>query len=315
MNQFVAVGSGGAIYSSPDGTSWTRELSGITNQLNSVTLGGGRFVAVGGRSDDQVILTSDDGKNWARQTNGDSRPLYSVTFAKGLFVAVGGWYELSGNPVFTSPDGVAWTRTTIATTQALRGIAYGNGVFVAVGAVPGSGAATSAAIVTSLDGANWEKRSNGVAAWLTDVSFGDGTFVAVGFVVDRFGGGGAGLIWTSDDGITWVRQNYFDFALNGVLCVGDACLVVGNASMILYTGELPRNPRFLPGSVGRMADGSVHLTLESRTNAVITIEASFDLMNWQAIFTSTNQAGILEFRDEAATNLGNRFYRAQETAR
>lgn len=54
-NQFVAVGTGGAIYTSTDGTSWTAQNSGTTVTLNSVSLLGDGYLAVG---DSGVNLTS-----------------------------------------------------------------------------------------------------------------------------------------------------------------------------------------------------------------------------------------------------------------
>ncbi|AFV77252.1 hypothetical protein Theos_2262 (plasmid) [Thermus oshimai JL-2] len=50
---FVAVG--GAILTSSDGVTWTRQSSGTSNDLYAVTYGGGLFVAVGGLG---TILTS-----------------------------------------------------------------------------------------------------------------------------------------------------------------------------------------------------------------------------------------------------------------
>jgi hypothetical protein len=53
--QFVAVGSGGTIRTSPDGVSWTSQTSGTSSGLYSIAYGGGQFVAVG---DAGTILTS-----------------------------------------------------------------------------------------------------------------------------------------------------------------------------------------------------------------------------------------------------------------
>jgi hypothetical protein len=52
---FVAVGEDGAILTSPDGVSWTRQTLGTGNLLYDVTYGNGTFVAVG---DWGTILTS-----------------------------------------------------------------------------------------------------------------------------------------------------------------------------------------------------------------------------------------------------------------
>src|ERR1700737_3127791 len=46
--QLVAVGDGGAIFTSPDGDQWTPSSSGTTSNLRSVLWGRSRFVAGGG---------------------------------------------------------------------------------------------------------------------------------------------------------------------------------------------------------------------------------------------------------------------------
>jgi hypothetical protein len=44
---FVAVGSRGAILTSPDGVNWTAQTSPTSDDLSAVTYGNGTFVAVG----------------------------------------------------------------------------------------------------------------------------------------------------------------------------------------------------------------------------------------------------------------------------
>ena len=54
-NTFVALGSSGAIFTSPDGINWTQRNSGTSHALYGVTYGNGMFVVVG---DDSIIFTS-----------------------------------------------------------------------------------------------------------------------------------------------------------------------------------------------------------------------------------------------------------------
>ena len=68
---FVAVGSGGAVFTSIDnGVTWVSQPTGTTTQLNAVTFGvlpvvvDSQFVAVG---DNDTILTSPDGLSWVNQ--------------------------------------------------------------------------------------------------------------------------------------------------------------------------------------------------------------------------------------------------------
>ena len=69
---FVAVGSSGAVLTSPDGTTRQTHESGASPQLNDIADSGRASVAVG---DQGTILTM---------------ALYDVTHGNGRFVAVGG---------------------------------------------------------------------------------------------------------------------------------------------------------------------------------------------------------------------------------
>ena len=64
---FVAVGSGGKIFTSTDGSTWTSRTSGTTNSLQAVTYGNNLFVVGGTRS---TLLTSPDGVTWTPRTPG-----------------------------------------------------------------------------------------------------------------------------------------------------------------------------------------------------------------------------------------------------
>jgi len=64
---FIAVGLGGIISSSPDGTNWTARTSGTTNDLQTVTFGNGLFVAMGANGS---ARTSTNGINWVGHLTG-----------------------------------------------------------------------------------------------------------------------------------------------------------------------------------------------------------------------------------------------------
>ena len=90
LNLFVGV-SAGVLYSSYDGTTWTKRTSGVSIDLQSITYSDtlGLFVAVGDRG---TILTSTDGTTWTSRASGVSTLLRSIIYSDtlGLFVAVGG---------------------------------------------------------------------------------------------------------------------------------------------------------------------------------------------------------------------------------
>ncbi|MFZ1640435.1 MAG: Calx-beta domain-containing protein [Candidatus Contendobacter sp.] len=101
-DQFVAVGTGGAILTSPDGATWTAITPAPTTQdLYGVAWSGQRFVVVGKSG---TILTSPDGATWTAITpSPTTQPLYGITWAGGQFAAVG-----EGGAILTSADGLNW---------------------------------------------------------------------------------------------------------------------------------------------------------------------------------------------------------------
>lgn len=125
---FVAVGSGGAVYRSPNGTSWLAATvpAGFSTQLSSVAWGNGRYVAVGRFGS---VLTSPDGAVWVQRNSGTAQALNDVYFANGAFVASG-----TEGTVLTSPDGVQWSKRESGTRVALADGAYADGLNVVVGA-------------------------------------------------------------------------------------------------------------------------------------------------------------------------------------
>jgi photosystem II stability/assembly factor-like uncharacterized protein len=94
---FVAVGDGGKIVTSTNGTAWTERTSGVVAVLRAVTWTGTQFVVTG---DGGVVLTSPDGTTWTPQVSGTSTALYGVRWDGRQTVAVG-----AGGLILTSaPD-------------------------------------------------------------------------------------------------------------------------------------------------------------------------------------------------------------------
>ena len=63
---FVAVGRGGLILTSADGTTWTSRTTYTSNDLYDVTYGNSKFVAVGLYG---TTVTSSDGITWTATSN------------------------------------------------------------------------------------------------------------------------------------------------------------------------------------------------------------------------------------------------------
>ena len=174
---FVAAGLGGAIITSPDGITWTRQTNSQIWNILDITYGNGIFVAIGGTTSN--ILTSSDGIAWTQRTTPTvaSASWYSVTYGKNLFVVVNG--SNTGNAsgrVMTSPDGITWTTRT-SVNDWWYGVAYGNGYFNATSYLGGSSPYKYSMI--SSDGFTWSTPANPPTGNnMNKISYGNGVFVA-----------------------------------------------------------------------------------------------------------------------------------------
>jgi len=91
-NLSVAVGDWGAIYTSPDGGTWTSQTSGTSQHLRAVTWAGNQFIAVGASSTvgvNSVILTSTDGVTWVSHDSGTENGLNEIVWSGSNYVIVG----------------------------------------------------------------------------------------------------------------------------------------------------------------------------------------------------------------------------------
>jgi hypothetical protein len=201
---FCAVGSLGAVATSPDGLTWTNGV--IQARAMRIAYGAGLHVAIAGGN---MVLTSPDCVSWTRRPlpGVDSYYLRDVAYGGGQFVAVGlRW--LNGEPVpaiLISSDGVDWAEVVTGLSDNygwLTGVGWGSGRWVAMGfqsTTPGGPGPQEVAIVTSEDAISWTPHPGGAAfpqgAYPSGIAWANGVFVAVD-----------GNIYTSFDGVTWERQ-------------------------------------------------------------------------------------------------------------
>jgi len=87
--QFVVVGLGGAIYTSPDGFTWFEQQSGTAANLRSIAADNNGYVVAG---DNGVMLTSPDGENWTLVDSGTDQPILAAVASRstGAIVTAGG---------------------------------------------------------------------------------------------------------------------------------------------------------------------------------------------------------------------------------
>ena len=256
---FVAVGDGGAVYSSADNQkTWTsRSLPAAVagRQLNDVTYAFGRFIAVGEAG---TIVYSADGVTWTASTINSTNSLSNtnltaMAFSGSTLMAVG-----QGGTVLTSGDGITWTAQTTNITQNLNAVAISPGTtttlptavttssfWVAVG--------DAGAVYTSVDGITWTAQNTGLesvtTAWrgvsvlvntssTLDCGVGSPavTSISISYSIALVGDGGK--VATAGPALAWTLST-LDGAprLNKVISPAGQFVAVGNAGAV-YTGNL-----------------------------------------------------------------------------
>lgn len=186
--QFVSVGGGFVVSTSPDGISWTvRPLPDAVGSLGAVVGSGSKWVAVGERGS---IASSVDGITWANRglnITGFTR-LKMVIWTGAQFVAAG-----ESGLLATSPDGDNWTVRNLGTTDGFIGLGS-SGALIVASTFPSGG--SQQAHYTSPDGVTWTRRGAGTAPLLYDIKVVANTWV----------GGSSYGMYHSSDGINWTQS-------------------------------------------------------------------------------------------------------------
>lgn len=256
---FVAVGEGGAVYSSNDNQkTWTSRSLPATaagRQLNDVTFAFGRFIAVG---DAGTIVYSADGVTWSASTINSTASLSNtnltaMAFSGATLMAVG-----QGGTVLTSGDGITWTAQATNITQNLNAVAMSTGVTATLPAVATTATfwvavGDAGAVYTSADGVTWTARNTGLesvtTAWrgvsvlvntTSTLDCGVGspavTSISTSYTIAVVGDGGQ--VATAGPGLNWTLSTLPGAArLNRVISPAGQFVAVGNAGGI-YTGHL-----------------------------------------------------------------------------
>ncbi len=255
-DQFLAVGLGGFVASSPDGYAWTVHDAVSDAGFMGLTWTDERWFAVG---EDGILLSSSDGSVWEHQSSrqlGFSHlvEIQEVVKGNGLFVGVGGYGRIITSPdganwtqqsspapsslesaiwtgagfwavgrysVVWSPDGVNWDLVLYDEDVAIFDISWNGSLFVVVGWNPSS-SSRQTFVATSTDGSDWSYH------WLES----EGALAAVEWTGSRFVAvGHRGLQYESFDGINWVRQPLDELIqLRELAWNGDRLVAIGGIS-------------------------------------------------------------------------------------
>jgi len=210
---FVAVGQGGRILCSPDGFLWFNIRVEAT-ALNSVTFANSRFVAAGGQG---KIFVSDDGLTWIQQTTPTAVELTDLASYGGRMVAVGFFAT-----AWTSRDGELWSPQAISGFPSFTSIRHFGHEFIAT---VGSGAS----MYRSTNGLHWQSTANGTGARLNALAKGLDALVTVGF--DQ-------TIFSSTNGVDWTERHRGEpIQLLGAAYGNNTFVVVGERGAIFSSPE------------------------------------------------------------------------------
>ncbi|HXI53304.1 MAG TPA: hypothetical protein VNH84_17430, partial [Candidatus Saccharimonadales bacterium] len=128
------------------------------------------------------IVTSPDGVQWTRCRSATLQTLTSVTYGAGTYIAVG-----EAGTILASPDGTTWQQVRSCSGESLNAVTVANTRFVAVG--------SGGRITVSADGTRWVNLNSGTTATFSRISCLRGRSVITG--------PGPGVIWISQDGLSW----------------------------------------------------------------------------------------------------------------
>lgn len=116
-SQFVAVGSGGLIATSPDGTNWTVRASGVSSTLYNGAANGSTLVVVG--SSGTLLSSSDNGITWTPRSSGTTSTLRRARLASSDFYVTG-----AAGTLLRSSNGISWTKLPVPYTTDLGDILW-----------------------------------------------------------------------------------------------------------------------------------------------------------------------------------------------
>ena len=187
--KFVAVGENGAIHTSTNGTTWTAQTTGTTENLNDIRWnkwaigerGVPEYVVVG---DNGTILWSNNAETWYSVTSGTTNNLEAIAYNGTRYVAIG---QLG--TVIYSDNVKTWNAGTSGFINSFYDLIYNDDCdkFVAVG--------SGGKIIISSDGNTWTEQESGTNQELRGISWSEGRMVVVG--------SDSNIAISDDNGLTW----------------------------------------------------------------------------------------------------------------
>ena len=243
-NFSAPVGWTGAIYTSPDGTSWTRRYF-AGSELFDVAHAGGNYVAVGNAG---RILRSTDSISWTPVSSGISQNLGGVAYGGGGFVAVGSAGTGGTVAVLTSSNGATWINTSagagVAGWQGFYDVEFCNDRFLASG--------WYSKIRHSTDGGATFASNESVTRQVSAFAYGNGIYFAAGVNKD---GMDADTNLISSDGATWTPLSTASQPnRNAAVFFNNTFITVGDGGSIRQSGSFTAAPSLTGYEVWQLAN-------------------------------------------------------------
>lgn len=271
-SQYVAVGRSGSIFTSNDGVSWNKQISGTSNQIRSIIWNGSEYLATdtGG-----YILRSTDGVKWNKEFTGTTNQLEDVTWNGSEYLVVG-----NNGTILKSSDGVVWKSQISGTNELLESVTWNGNQYIAVG--------WEGTILRSIDGVDWDQ-INGISFdHYHDVHWNGSEFLVVG------GEGSNGTILKSSDGVNWDKE----FTTSNILFSSiwsEGKYIVGSVDSI-YESSSSKNDQ-------HKKDLTLFLQLGANSNQNL----KFTLPNISSQKLGINNASVLDspLSDNTISNFDN----------
>jgi hypothetical protein len=195
-NLSIQVTELGQIYTGENFFGWLPQVSGTTNDLQSVIFYGNRIIITGANG---TVGYSDDAVNFQTTSLNTTNWIVGAAASSNLVVAVG-----DNAVIYCSADGSSWHYVGQPPSVGgdwLLGAAWGAGTFVICG--------EAGYVATSPNGTNWTRRTSGVTTDLERVYFlsasnSVSTFPYAGFWAVTYDGK---AIYSTNSGVTWYRFN------------------------------------------------------------------------------------------------------------
>jgi hypothetical protein len=250
---FVAVGEGGVLAESTDGTEWQLIASPTTSNLYGLAHGPAGWMAGGAGG---VLMRKTSGSSWETLPTFGTATLRRVRYSPRMnaYVAL-----TDQGMMAVSSDGQDWLARGPDTTDWLQDFAESAERFIVIG--------TQQAF-TSTDGTQWQELDTG-AQYLNSLLFRNGVFV--------LGAGLSKTLLVSEDGLVWRDRSVGAQSLRGLAYFKSSFYAMGNSGMILQSASasVPEFLSIMPGG------GSLDFELFGEIGREYELQSSPNLTAWE----------------------------------